>query len=290
MALARRAAPGVELVSVDSMQVYRGMDIGTAKPGAAERAEVRHHLIDVADPGQRFTVADFTAAALAALADIESRGHVAVLVGGTGLYLRAVIGDLDPPGEWPLVRAALEADADADGVAPLYARLQRLDPLAASRIEPGNRRRIVRALEVTQGSGSPFSGFGSGMARYPDASRFALAGLWLPRVVVAERIRARVGAMMAAGFLDEVRALAARPGGMGVTARQALGYKELLAHLEGRLALEAALEHAVRRTRAFSVRQRRWFRRDPRIRWYGAERMIVGVLPALLRQLEQCHP
>ena len=156
LAVARRE-PDVEIVSVDSMQVYRGMDIGTAKPTVAERAEVPHHLIDVADPWDDFTLAWFARTARDAVADIEARGRRALLVGGTGLYLRAVIDDLDIPGRYPEAREALEQDPDTLG---LHRRLADLDPVAAGRMEPTNRRRVVRALEVTVGSGRPFSSFG----------------------------------------------------------------------------------------------------------------------------------
>ena len=279
----------VELVSVDSMQVYRGMDIGTAKPTATERAAVPHHLLDLEDPSERYTVARFRLAAQQALADIEARGHVAVLVGGTGLYLQAVIGDVSPPGEWPEIRARLEAEADVAGLPALYERLRGLDPLGASRMAPGNRRRIIRALEVTEGSGRPFSAYGPGIGTYPDEGRFVLTGLWLPRPVVAARITERVDAMMAAGFLDEVRTLRDRPGGIGPTARQALGYRELLAHLEAGVPLDAAVEEICRRTRSFSLRQRRWFRRDPRIAWYASSENSVALVPALLRELDRCR-
>jgi tRNA dimethylallyltransferase len=261
--LARRL-PGTELVSIDSMQVYRGMDIGTAKPTPAERAEVPHHLLDLADPADEFTVAMFQRAFRDAIADIEGRGHRALLVGGTGLYLRAAIDDLDIPGRYPEVRDELETESDT---VALHRRLTELDPVAAARMEPTNRRRVVRALEVTLGSGRPFSSYGPGLDDHPP-SRFALLGVWLPRAVVAERIAARYQAQMEAGFLDEVRALAAR--GLGRTAGQALGYKELLAHLAGECSEAEALDLAVRRTRRFARRQRVWFRRDPRITWVGA--------------------
>jgi tRNA dimethylallyltransferase len=272
--LARRL-PDIELVSIDSMQVYRGMDIGTAKPTPAERAEVPHHLLDVADPTEEFTVARFQRAFRAALGDIEARGHRALLVGGTGLYLRAAIDDLDIPGRFPEVRAELEAEPDT---AALHARLASIDPVAAHRMEPTNRRRVVRALEVTLGSGRPFSSFGPGLGDYRP-SRFALLGVWLPRPVVAERIARRYAEQVAAGFVEEVRGLADT--GLGHTARQALGYKELLAHLAGECTEEEAIDLAVRRTRRFARRQRVWFQRDPRITWVGAGDDPRLALPAL---------
>ena len=276
----------VELVSVDSMQVYRGMDVGTAKPTAAERAEVPCHLLDLADPSEDFSVARFQAAAAAAIAGIEQRGKRALLVGGTGLYLQAVVDQLSLPGQWPAVRAELEEQAATPaGVGALHRRLAVADPPAAARIEPANRRRIVRALEVTLGSGRPFSSFGPGLATYPP-TRFGLVGVWLPREVVGRRITERFGAQLAAGFLDEVRALAERPASLSRTARQALGYRELLDHLDGRATLDEAVALAVRRTREFARRQRAWFRRDPRITWMATAANPLATLDAVLGHWE----
>jgi tRNA dimethylallyltransferase len=276
-----RARRDIELVSVDSMQVYRGMDIGTAKPTLAERAEVRHHIIDVADPAEEYTVARFQVDARAALADIESRGRRALLVGGTGLYLRAVVDELAIPGQWPELRAELEAEAHEHGSERLHARLAQLDPVAATRMEPGNARRVVRALEVTVGSGQPFSSFGPGLEVHGEPGA-VLVGVSLPPPVVAERIAARYEAQLAAGFVEEVRHLAARPAGLGRTAAQALGYRELLAHLAGEVDLDAAVDLAVRRTRQFARRQRAWFRRDPRIHWLETEEDPGELLNPLL--------
>ena len=264
----------VELVSADSMQVYRGMDIGTAKATPAEQAEVPHHLIDVAEPSEDYSVARFQDDVAEVIAGIEARGRRALVVGGTGLYVQAVVDGLTMPGEWPELKAELEAQP----VEELHRRLSEIDPVAASRIEPGNVRRLVRALEVTLGSGRPFSSFGPGLAAYP-ATRFRLAGIWLPRQVLAQRITARYQAQLADGFVDEVRRLR---GVMSRTARQALGYRELLDHLAGGYTLEEAVDAAVRRTRRFARRQRAWFRRDPRITWLGAARNPVDLLPALL--------
>jgi tRNA dimethylallyltransferase len=280
MALAR-GDPRLEILSVDSMQVYRGMDIGTAKPTPAERAEVPHHLIDLADPSEDFTLARFAAAARAALAEVESRGHRALLVGGTGLYLRAVVDDLDVPGQWPEVRAELEAEPDTPA---LHRRLVDLDPVAASRMEPTNRRRVVRALEVTLGSGRPFSSYGPGLDAYPP-TRFHQVGVQLPHEVVARRIEARYHQQMADGFLDETRGLLAARGGMSRTARQALGYAELIDHLEAGRPLDEALDTAIRRTRRFARRQRSWFRRDPRVRWLQALDNPLVLLPGLRAEL-----
>jgi tRNA dimethylallyltransferase len=258
----------IEIVTVDSMQVYRAMDIGTAKPTPAERAAVPHHLVDIADPAEEFTVASFKSAATDALRAIEKRGHRALLVGGTGLYLRAVIDDLDLPGQYPSVKAEVEYDGDT---AQLHHRLTTLDPVAASRMEPTNRRRVVRALEVTIGSGRPFSSFGPGLGSYPPTP-FRLFGLRVERDQLDDRITSRFGAQMAGGFLAEVETLHHRPDGLSRTARQALGYKELLAHLDGETSLEEAVELAITRTKQFARRQDRWFRRDPRIGWIDSGR------------------
>ena len=206
--------------------------------------------------------------------EIAARGHRALLVGGTGLYLRAVIDRLEPPGEWPEIRHDLEAEPD---VAVLHARLDALDPVAAARMTPTNRRRVIRALEVSLGSGRPFSSFGPGLTRY-GAAGVEQIGLRLPRTVLTQRIRSRFEAQMDAGFLDEVAALAARPAPISRTASQALGYRELLAHVRGEVGLRDAVELAITRTRQFAVRQERWFRRDPRITWLDAD-SVPGTVP-----------
>jgi tRNA dimethylallyltransferase len=265
------ALDDVEIVSLDSMQVYRGMDIGTAKPSAAERAAVPHHLIDVAAPSAEWSVRETQTAARAAIADIEARGKRALLVGGTGLYVRAVVDGLRVPPRDLAVRAGLDREtATAAGLAQAYDRLASLDPLAASRTEPGNTRRIVRALEVLEATGEPFSSFGAGLTAYgPPAFDVEMVGIWLPRAELGRRIGARFAAMRAAGLEDEVRGL----GAISRTAAQAIGYKELLACFDGEIATPAeAFDLAVRRTRKFARRQRVWFRRDPRIRWIGTAR------------------
>ena len=275
-----RTDPTIELVSVDSMQVYRRMDIGTAKPTPAERAEVPHHLVDIIDPWEEFTVTAFADRAQAAIVDIESRGRRPLLVGGTGLYLRAVIDELAVPGRFPDVRAELEAEPDSRA---LHRRLGDLDPVAAGRMEPTNRRRIVRALEVTLGSGRPFSSFGPGLEVYPP-SRFRMVGIDLPFPALAARIEDRYRRQVEAGFVAEVRRLLVDPRGISRTAGQALGYKELFAHLSGACDLDEAIALAVRRTRRFARRQRSWFGRDPRIHWLRADDPadLVGPLAAEL--------
>jgi tRNA dimethylallyltransferase len=277
LALAR-SRDDIEIVTVDSMQVYRGMDIGTAKPSVVEQAEVVHHLLDVCDPDDYYTVARFQRECLAVLADIEARGQRALLVGGTGLYLQAITDDLEIPARFPEVREQLETEPET-GV--LFAQLEQLDPIAASRMEATNRRRVVRALEVTLGSGRPFSSFGPGLEDYP-ASPFPIIGLAMERDLLDERISKRYEQQMAEGFLGEVEALLARPAGLGRTARQALGYTELLEHLEQGLPLDAALEAAVQSTRRFARRQQRWFGRDPRITWLATDGNVSENLVAEL--------
>lgn len=282
MAAARQVA-GTELVSVDSMQVYRSMDIGTAKPSASDRAAVRHHLIDLVDPDVDFAVAEFQRAYRDAVADIAARNGRALLVGGTGLYHRAVIDDLELPGEWPDIRSRLLDEVADRGAPALHARLVELDPVAASRMEPTNERRVVRALEVCEGSGRPFSSFGPGLDAYP-VSPIVQIGLRWDRSVLAERIEIRVHHMMDEGLLGEVEALARR--GLSRTARQALGYKELLAHLDGECSLDEAVEQVVVRTRQFAVRQLRWFGRDPRVQWIDVADDPVGeASPAVVAAL-----
>jgi len=270
-----------EIVAVDAMQVYRRMDIGTAKPTPADRTQVVHHCLDLAEPSEEFAVAEFAAAADGALADIAARGHQAVVVGGTGLYLRAVTDPMEIPGRWPEVRAELEARARVEGAEVLHAELAGLDPVAAGRMEPSNERRVVRALEVVLGSGRMFSSFGPGLDTYPQVP-FRQVGLKWRREVLAERIARRVEAMVAAGLVGEVAGLLGEPSGLSRTARQALGYKEIIDHLEGRCGLEEAVATIVVRTRQFAVRQERWFRRDPRVRWVEIEHdPVAEVLPVI---------
>lgn len=275
--LARRLGD-VEIVTVDSMQVYRGMDVGTAKPGWAERQEIPHHLVDLADPAEEWSVARWLAEAGPVLAGIEARGKRALLVGGTGLYFQALVDGLQAPGRYPQVRRSLETEPDT---AALHRRLGDLDPLAAARMEPSNRRRVLRALEVTLGSGRPFSSYGPGLGAYP-ATPWRIAGIWLPRPVVAGRIARRLELMVGRGLVEEVDRLRMRPQGLSGTARQALGYREVLAHLEGGVDLEAALAQVVVRTRGFARRQRVWWRRDPRVTWYGSADNPLAVTPEIL--------
>jgi tRNA dimethylallyltransferase len=266
--LARRL--GAEILVVDSMTVYRGMDLGTAKPTPAERSAVPHHLLDLAEPREPFSVALFQRLAREALAGVVARGRVPLLVGGSGLYLRAVVDDLSFPGTDPAVRSLLEAEGLAIGAEALHRRLAASDAAAAAKIEPANLRRTVRALEVAALTGRPFSSFATAWERYP-AERVRAAGIRLPAEALRARIEARVRAMVAGGFVDEVERLLAAGSEPFLTASQAIGYLEVAEHLRGRLSLEEAVERTIRRTRALARRQMAWFRRDPRIRWFDAD-------------------
>ena len=271
---------GIELLSIDAMQVYRGMDIGTAKPTVSEQALVRHHLIDLVDATQAFTVAQFQIAYQHAVDDITSRGGRALLVGGTGLYVRAVVDGLTLPGQWPEVRARLDDELVTLGPEALHQRLCHLDPTAGSKMEPSNSRRIIRALEVCEGSGRPFSSFGPGVDTYPASEVQQVALRW-PRDVLARRIEERVRVMIERGLQAEVENLLTQ--GLSPTALQALGYKEMVEHIEGRMSLEEVIATIVVKTRQFAVRQERWFRRDPRINWFDIESdSVTEVAPQLI--------
>ena len=257
IALAREL--GGEVVNADSMQLYRGMDIGTAKLTDAERGGVPHHLLDVWDVRQQATVAAYQQLCRTVLDELLDQGVTPVLVGGSGLYLRAALDNLAFPGTDPALRARLEAELAADGSGPLHARLASLDPAAAGRMEPGNGRRVVRALEVVLLTGSMPGAMTSYDAVY-DA-----AWLGVDREDLPERIATRVDQMWEAGLVQEVATLDGLRDGS--TARRALGYAQVLAMLDGELAEQAARERTVSATRRFARRQRSWFRRDPRISW-----------------------
>ena len=278
------AGTPVEIVSVDAMAVYREMEIGTAAPSMAERRGVPHHLIGVADPSEDYTVSRFQSECQAAISDIESRGAVPLLVGGTGLYVQAVVDDLDIPGQFPEIRDELDARPES-GTLSMWAELRALDPIAAAKMEPNNRRRVVRALEVCLGSGLPFSSFGPGMDAFPP-SRFQIIGLQIDRTFMDARIDLRYEQQMAAGFLDEVQRLLDRPDGLSRNARQGLGYRELIAHIEGSSTLDEALDEARRRTRRFARRQQRWFGRDTRIHWIPVDADQPALTEAVVAEVQ----
>jgi len=264
--IARRV--GGQIVSVDSMKIYRRMDIGTAKPTPAQRAEIPHHCIDIVEPSEHFSVARFVEAADAAIRRIHAAGDVVLAVGGTALYVKALSeGLFEGPGADPEIRAALKARAEAEGLPALHAELARVDPEAAGRIHPNDEKRIVRALEVHQLTGTPISELQGQWDRAPRRYDCVFIGLRRGKEDAARRINARVKRMIDLGLREEVAALLAETAGLSDQAAQALGYAEMIRHLRGELALDDAIEQIKINTRRFAKRQRTWFRSFRRTRW-----------------------
>ncbi|MEZ5340561.1 MAG: tRNA (adenosine(37)-N6)-dimethylallyltransferase MiaA [Acidimicrobiales bacterium] len=263
LALAQATAEA-HIVSADAMAVYARMDIGTAKPTEAERLSVVHHGIDIVDASEECGVATYNDAIRPVIESLDATSTPFILAGGTGLYIRSIVDAFELPGTYPEVVLELESEPHTE---KLWQRLHALDPMAAAKMEPNNRRRVMRALEVCVGSGRPFSSFGPGVDAYPP-SRFVQIGLEIDRELMDRRIDERYEHQMAAGFLAEVEALLRTD--LSRPARQALGYRELIKHLEGHCTLDEALDEAKRRTHRFARRQQRWFRRDPRIHWLPA--------------------
>jgi len=258
-----------EVVNADSMQLYRGMDIGTAKPDAAERDGVPHHLLDIWHVRQPASVAEYRRLARAEIDRLRATGVVPLLVGGSGLYIRAVLDELDFPGTDPALRTRLEAELAEAGAPALHARLARVDPDAAAAVLPSNGRRIVRALEVVELTGGPFR------AQLPEPRPHypaVVIGLDRESIELDQRVARRVDRMWARGLVAEVEALAADGLREGATAPRALGYAQVLAQLDGELTADEARERTVSATRRFVRRQRSWFRRDPAVTWLDAGR------------------
>ena len=280
LALAQRF--GGEIVSADSRQIYQGMDIGTAKATPEERALVPHHLLDIASPDEWYTVAQFQDAAMQAIGEIHARGRLPFLVGGSGLYVRAVAEGLQipriPPS--PELRAALEAQAAADPDA-LAERLRALDPDAADRIDPRNVRRVIRALEVCLLAGQPIS---EQQTRQPPPLRCLWIGLTLPRPELYGRIDERVDRMIASGLVDEVRALAARGYAWDAPAMTGVGYRQIGTYLRGESSLEEAVREIKRATRRFVRQQSNWFRLDDaRIHWLHSDAQVERIAAELIQ-------
>ncbi len=274
----------VEIISVDSMQIYRGMDIGTAKPTKEELELVPHHMIDLVDPDKEYGVSEYQKEAQEVLTDIKKRNSIPILVGGTGLYLRTIIDGLTIPGQYPETRKEIETELETK---KLYEELSQLDPVAASRIEENNRRRILRALEVTVGSGKKFSSYGPGLAKYPK-TEFRIFGLKWDRDKIDQRIIARYEWQMSNGFLDEVKQLFNSSIEISRTASQALGYSQFFEYLRGELSFEEAFEKAIADTKKFARKQERWFRRDPRIFWIEIKEDPLEAVPILMEEYRQC--
>ncbi|HWD09926.1 MAG TPA: tRNA (adenosine(37)-N6)-dimethylallyltransferase MiaA [Actinomycetota bacterium] len=262
---------GPEVVSMDSALVYRGMDIGTDKPSPEALAAVPHRLVDIADPSETLTVARFQALARESIAQIHAAGRIPLLVGGSGLYFRAVVDPLEFPPTDPAVRARLAAEAEERGAAALYDRLVALDPRAASVIDPPNVRRTIRALEVIELTGRRFSSFRTGWEGHRSIYQLTVAGLTWPREELHRRIEARVDRQIERGLVAEVQALVA--GGMrsSLTSVQALGYAQVLGYLDGACTLDEAVAEIKLRTRRFARRQESWFRADPRVAWFPSD-------------------
>jgi len=259
-----------EVINADSMLVYRGMDIGTAKPSKVELAEIPHYMIDLREVNETTTVAEFQQLARAAIADCQTRDVIPIVVGGSALYIRAIIDDFEFPGTDPAVRTRLENELARQGAEWLYQRLSEADPLAATRILPRNTRRIVRALEVIELTGRPFTAaLPERRYRLPDVVQIGLA---IDRAPLDARIAARVDAMWAAGFVDEVRRLAAAGLRESLTASRALGYRQVLRFLDGEITEAQARELTIGATRKFARRQDSWFRKDARIHWLCYDR------------------
>ena len=268
-----------EIISLDSMALYRGMDIGTAKPSAEERAAVPHHLIDVIDPSAECSIAQYLEAAERAAEEILQRGKQVLFVGGTALYLKSLLRGVNsgPPADWKL-RQELEELARIEGPEALHARLQKVDPTAAKKWHANDIRRTIRALEVHAVTGLPISSYQQHFEQGRPAAECRVFVLNWPREQLEERMRRRVDAMFAAGLVDEVRELVGncewgvgneRADTLGRTARQAVGYREVLSHFRGELSLPAAIDLVKLRTRQFAKRQLTWFRGLSECRWVG---------------------
>lgn len=261
----------VEIVSLDSMKVFRRMDIGTAKPSADLRARVPHHLLDVVDPWEYFDAARYFELFAAVEADIRARGKVPLVVGGTGMYLQLLAhGHFDGPSADSAVRHRLRAEVEAHGSASLHARLQQFDPASAARIHPNDAKRLIRAVEVFELTGRPISAVQTQFDRPRDDVHLALFGLRWDKERLARRINARCREMFAAGWIEEVRAIRDETPGFGPQAGDALGYREILWHLAGEWDLDKTEREVARRTRQFAKRQLNWFRRFP-IRWFDLQ-------------------
>lgn len=273
---------GAEIINADSMQLYRGMNIGTAKVSLEERKGILHHLLDILDVSQSASVASYQELARNKISEIWQKGKPAIVVGGTGLYIKSIIDEMDFPDTDPAIRARLEADAEQFGAASIFLRLQELDPEAAASIDSANMRRVIRALEVIEATGKPFSANlpEDVSARYPEAIHI---GLEVSRESLATRIQARVDQMWEQGFVSEVENLIKQGLLEGATAQKAIGYSQIIALLKGEIDESSARESTVTATRQYVRRQETWFKRDARIDWLGEDQ------PHLQKVLERIN-
>jgi len=287
MVLAERLAEGGEIVNADALQVYRGFDLGTAKPTEEDRRRVPHHLVDILRPDERYSAGEFARRATAAIAEIRGRGRRPIVVGGSGLYLRALLDGISPiPTSDPEVRRELSRRLEEEGLDTLYGELERLDPATAGRLGRGDRQRILRALEVARSTGVPLSDW---IGREPYGQRRLDAlrvGLTLPRSVLYDAIEQRVARMVKQGWADEVATLLARGLSPALPAFQAIGYRQIVRYLNGECSLERAVEETVRATRRYAKRQLTWFRNEPGIHWFDAREVAEDAAPAV----ELCSP
>lgn len=273
---------GAEIINADSMQLYRGMDIGTAKVTSDERQGVPHHLLDILEVSQSASVAAYQEMARLKISEIWERGNPAIIVGGTGLYIKSIIDEMNFPDTDPAIRARLEADAESFGAAALFARLQDVDPEAAATIDSANTRRVIRALEVIEATGKPYSANlpEDVSSRYPDAIHI---GLEVSRETLAPRIQMRVEKMWEQGFVSEVEGLIGRGLRDGATAQKAIGYSQIISFINGEIDESTARESTVTATRQYVRRQETWFKRDSRITWLGEDQ------PHLQKLLERIN-
>jgi len=279
-----------EIVSVDSMKVYRRMDIGTAKPSKEAQQQVRHHMIDVVEPSESFSVGLFLEKALAAIEDIRGRGKTVVAVGGTALYIKALLyGLFEGPGGDEQIRAELRVQAQREGLARLHEALQQIDPEAAGRIDRNDAKRIIRALEVYQLTGKPISSFQKQFDAERPMHDWIILGLRREKAEESRRMNARVKKMIEQGLVEEVRSLVAEEKPLSKQARCAIGYAEIIEHLEGRLGLEDAIEEIKKNTRRLAKGQRTWFKTFKGVRWIdvGPEETAESVIERAKRELDR---